>query len=95
MLNCEQAKTEILKRLPAYEHIWGTPVCIVDEETKEYEWGWSFVCRPIDPNLVPPEIDPLPSRRLLVEKLNGNVEIVASSGMTLALIGLMRLREQD
>ena len=94
MLDLEAAKVEVRHWLPTYERRWQVPACIVADEITEFEWGWMFVCAPVDPSQVPAERDRWPSRCLLVDRVTGFVQLVSTAGPRLAIIKLLERRPE-
>ena len=94
MLDLEAARAEVRHWLPTYERRWRVPACIVEEEITEYEWGWMFVCAPIDPSQVPAERDRWPRRSLVVDRVTGFVQLVSTAGPRIAIMKLLERRPE-
>jgi len=95
MLDLEAAKAEVRHSLPTYERRWQVPVCIVEDEITEYEWGWMFVGAPVDPSQVPAERDRWPRRYVLVDRVTGFVQLVRTAGPNVAIIKLLERRPES
>ena len=94
MLDLEAAKAEVRHWLPTYERRWQVPACIVEDEITEYEWGWLFVCAPVDPSQVPTERDRWPRRSVLVDRVTGFVQLVSTAGPRIAIMKLLERRPE-
>jgi hypothetical protein len=94
MLDLQAAKAEVRHWLPTYERRWQVPACIVEDEITEYEWGWLFVCAPVDRSQVPAERDRWPTRSLLVDRVTGFVQLVSTAGPRIAIMKLLERRPE-
>jgi hypothetical protein len=94
MLDLEAAKAKVRDWLPTYERRWQVPARIVADEITEYEWGWQFVCAPVDPSQVPAERDRWPRRYVLVDRVTGFVQLVSTAGPRLAIMKLLERRPE-
>ena len=94
MLDLEAAKAKVRDWLPCYERRWQVPASIVEDEITEYEWGWEFVCAPVDPSQVPAERDRWPRRYLVVDRVTGFVQLVSTAGPRIAIMKLLQRRPE-
>jgi len=95
MIDVSAAKQIIIDtHLPTCKAYVGAPVRIVDEDTEEHEWGWTFYCEVEERYRASSELAKAYYTAFLVDRLTGITLPTSISGIGFAVQRLMELRQE-
>lgn len=94
MIDVVTAKQLVIEDwLPAYEEDLETSAMLIEDLIEEYEWGWVFHRKPVDPTKVPSDEAKWGNLPILVDRTNGHIVQVGTACLKVAVAKLLLSRE--